>query len=94
MDKLPHGLNGKLKSPVPDQDALQFKVDEVIEKKTMLKEEEIFESVADHEKRIKKNKEDERKKGQKSRQDVASGKVKARSGKKAKPKIDYRKKTK
>ena len=94
MDKLPHGLKGKLKTPVPDQDALQFKVDEVMDKKTMLKEEEIFESVEDHEKRIKKNKEDERKKGMKSREDVISGKVKPRSGKKAKPKIDYRKKKK
>lgn len=42
---LPHGLKGKVKTPVPAQDALQFKVEEVMEKKEELKEEDIFESL-------------------------------------------------
>ncbi len=42
MDKLPRGLNNKLMKPVPDQNATQFKVEDVIEKKQELKFDDIF----------------------------------------------------
>lgn len=42
MDKLPRGLNKKLMKPVPDQNATQFKVEDVIEKKQELKFDDIF----------------------------------------------------
>ena len=40
--KLPHGLNKTLMPPVPSQDSTQFKVDDVIEKKSELKFDDIF----------------------------------------------------
>ncbi len=49
---LPHGLKGKVKEPVPTQDALQFKVEEVMEKKEELKETDIFESIEAHDKKV------------------------------------------
>jgi FtsZ-binding cell division protein ZapB len=51
---LPHGLKGKVKPPVPTQDALQFKVEEVMEKKEQLKEEDIFETPEQFNTRVKK----------------------------------------
>lgn len=52
---LPHGLKGKVKKPVPTQDALQFKVEEVMEKKEELKETDIFESIEQHDTKVRNN---------------------------------------
>tara|TARA_R110001592_G_scaffold101590_2_gene287467 strand:+ start:1335 stop:1571 length:237 start_codon:yes stop_codon:yes gene_type:complete len=52
---LPHGLKGKAKAPVPTQDALQFKVEEVIEKKEKLKEKDIFETIEQFDSRVDKS---------------------------------------
>jgi hypothetical protein len=87
MDKLPHGLKGKLKTPVPEQDALQFKVDEVMEKKTMLKEEEIFETTAQFDKRVKERLDRQVKK---NKEDIAQN-GKGKKTQKKKPKIEYKK---
>jgi len=40
--KLPHGLKKTLIAPVPTQDAIQFKVEDVIEKESELKFDDIF----------------------------------------------------
>jgi len=40
--KLPHGLKKTLIDPVPSQDAMQFKVEDVIEKESELKFDDIF----------------------------------------------------
>tara|TARA_R110001592_G_scaffold2385_3_gene14183 strand:- start:7516 stop:7767 length:252 start_codon:yes stop_codon:yes gene_type:complete len=40
--KLPHGLKKTLIAPIPSQDAIQFKVEDVIEKESELKFDDIF----------------------------------------------------